>query len=628
MASPHLSLLLALPLLTCLHAESSVPVAANDPKDAPAYTWDLAPLYRDGAAFDAAKAKFLAELPKLAQYRGRLGESAATLREAMEQLTSLKDQYYRLGIYAMLASDEDTRNAAALERNQGMDMAGAEFSSASSFVDPELLAVGETKLRAFLDAEPGLAAYRFPILDTLRRAPHTLGAEAEEVLSSVGMIADGPSSVHSILSNADIPWPTIKLSDGTEVRLDQTGFSRARTNSNRADRQAVFEAFWPKVKEYERTFGVALFSQVKTDWFGARVRKYPSSLAAALAGNDIPESVYRTMVGEANANLPTLHRYFRLRGRMLGISDLRYWDLYPPIVKLDKTFTFEEAKRHVLAAVGPLGPEYRAALAGCLDGRSTHVYPRQGKRSGAYQIGDVRDVPPYVLLNYNDDYESVSATAHEWGHGMHSYLANRTQPAPLAEYSSFVAEIASTLNEALLVEHMVATATSDDERLYYLGSALEELRATFFHQSMFAEFELRIHEEVEKGNALSGEAFTRIYAELLRRYHGEAQGVVKIDDSVTVGWAMVPHFYRDFYVFQYATSIAASQAFVERIQSGQPGAVDTYLDMLKAGGSAHPYELVKRAGVDLATPEPYRALVKHMNDLMDRIETILARRGK
>jgi len=624
----RLSLLFALPLLACLHAETSAPVPEPDPKADPAYTWDIAPLYRDGKAFDAAKAKFLAELPGLARYRGRLGESAATLREAMELLTNLKEQYYRLAIYAMLASDVDTRNAAALERNQGMDMAGAEFSSVSSFVDPELLAVGEAKLRTYLDAEPGLAAYRFPILATLRRAPHTLGDEAESVLSSVGMIADAPSSLHSILSNADIPWPTIKLSDGTEVRLDQSGFSRARMSSNRADRQAAFEAFWPKVKEYERTFGVALFSQVKTDWFGARMRKYPNSLAAALAGNDIPEAVYRTMLAEANASLPTLHRYYRLRGRMLGIKELRYWDLYPPLVKLDKPFTYEQAKGHVLEAVRPLGAEYGAALAACLNGRNTHVYPQQGKRSGAYQIGDVRDVTPYVLLNYNDDYESVSTVAHEWGHGMHSYLANRSQPAPLAEYSTFTAEIASTLNESLLVEHMVAVAADDDERLYYLGSALEELRAAFYHQAMFAEFELRIHEEVEKGNALSGETFTRIYAELVRRYQGDAEGVVKVDDDVTVGWAMVPHFYRDFYVYQYATSIAAAQAFADRILRGEPGAIETYLGLLKAGGSAHPYELVKGAGVDLATPEPYRALVKHMNGIMDRMEEILARRGK
>jgi oligoendopeptidase F len=367
---------------------------------------------------------------------------------------------------------------------------------------------------------------------------------------------------------------------------------------------------------------------VKTDWFNARVRRHPSSLASALSGNNVPEAVYRTLLAETNANLPTLHRYFRLRGRMLGVADLRYWDIYPPMVKLDKKFTYAEAKRATLAAAQPLGAAYVTDLAACLDGRYTHVYPQPGKRSGAYMSGSVHDAHPYVLLNHNDDYESLSTLAHEWGHGMHSVLANRTQPAPVAQYSIFTAEIASTCNEALLLDQMLKIAKDDDERLFYLGSALEQLRGTFFRQAMFAEFELRIHEEVEKGNALSGDAFTQIYADILRRYHGDAAGVLKIDDLVTVEWAYIPHFYRNFYVYQYATSIAASQAFAERILAGEPGAVDTYLGLLKAGGSDYPYELVKKAGVDLATPEPYRALVKRMNAIMDQIESILDKRAK
>jgi len=546
----------------------------------------------------------------------------------MELLTDLQEQMIRLGTFAALVSDENVRNAPALERNQEMDMLGNKLAQAASFVNPELLAVGEPKLRGFLAAEPGLAVYRFPILDTLRNAPHTLGAEAESVLSATGLIADTASSLYGILANADLPWPTIKLADGTETRLDQAGYTRWRAVNNRADRQAVFTAFWGKMKEYERTFGVALFSQVKTDWFNASVRKYPSSLAAALAGGNVPEAVYRTLLAETNANLPTLHRYFKLRGRMLGLTDLRYWDIYPPMVKLEKAFPYEQAKQLTLAAVQPLGADYVADITRSFAGRYTDVYPQPGKRSGAYMSGSVHDAHPYVLLNYNDDYESVSTTAHEWGHGLHSVLANRTQPAPLAQYSIFTAEIASTLNEALLLEHMLKIAKDDDERLFYLGSALEQLRGTFFRQAMFAEFELRIHEEVEKGGALSGEEFTRLYADILRRYHGDAEGVLKIDDLVTVEWAYIPHFYRDFYVYQYATSIAASQAFAERILAGEPGAVDTYLGLLKAGGSDYPYELVKKAGVDLATPAPYRALVKRMNRIMDEIEAILAKRQK
>ncbi len=605
---------------------AALPAAEPPPQPAdPAGVWDLTLLYKDDAAWHAAKDHLAAELPKLKRFEGHMGENAASLRAAMDFIYGLHKEFDRMAVYTSLKRDENTRDSAALELNQEADLLGTEFSRATSFVNPELLAVGEAKLRGFLDADPGLAPYRFPIMEVLRAGPHTLGAEAEGVLSASGLITDAPVSLYGILSNADIPWPSIKLSDGTEVRLDQSGYTKWRAAPNRADRKAVFEAFWKAFRNYERTFGVALYSQVKTDWFGASVRKYPSSLVAALAGDDIPESVYRTLVAETNANLATLHRYFKLRGRMLGLSDLHYWDIYPPIVKADKSFPLATGQQLVLAAVQPLGPDYVARISASLNGRFTSYYPRPGKTSGAYENGAAYDVHPFVLMNYNDDYESVSTVAHEWGHGMHSILANEAQPYPTSQYSIFVAEIASTLNETLLLDHVLQAADHDAEKLYYLGSALENLRGTFFRQAMFAEFELAIHEQVEKGESLSGEQLSRIYGDLLRRYHGDREGVLKIDDLVTIEWAYIPHFYRDFYVYEYATSIAASQAFAERILHHEPGVVDTYLAMLKAGGSDHPYELVKRAGVDLATPAPYRALVARMNRIMDQIEAILAK---
>ena len=591
----------------------------------PASVWDLTALYKDDAAWRAAKDHIAAEIPKIKKYEGHLGDSAAMLRQAMDFTSGLHKEFDRMAVYTSLKRDLNTRDSAALELSQETDLLGTDFSRATSFMNPELLAVGEAKLRGFLDADPGLAPYRFPIMEVLRAAPHTLGAEAEGVLSASGLITDTPVSLYEILANADISWPTIKLSDGTEARLDQAGYTKWRAVPDRADRRAVFEAFWKTFREYERTFGISLYSQVKTDWFEASVRKYPSSLAAALAGDDIPESVYRTLVSETNANLGTLHRYFALRGRMLGIPDLHYWDIYPPIVKLDKSFPLATGKQLVLAAVQPLGSDYVAQFAASLNGRFTDYYPRPGKTSGAYENGAAYDVHPFVLMNYNDDYESVSTVAHEWGHGLHSLLANKAQPYPTSQYSIFVAEIASTLNETLLLDRMLKVSDSDAEKLYYLGSALENLRATFFRQAMFAEFELATHEQVEKGNSLPGEQLSKIYGDLLRRYHGDSQGVLKIDDLVTIEWAYIPHFYHAFYVYQYATSIAASQAFAERILRGEPGVVDTYLGMLKAGASDHPYELVKRAGVDLATPAPYRALVARMNSIMDQIEAILAK---
>jgi len=382
------------------------------------------------------------------------------------------------------------------------------------------------------------------------------------------------------------------------------------------------------LKEFERTLGTTYYASVKEDVMRARVRGYKDSLEAALDRGRIPSEVYATLVRETEANLPTLHRYFRLRARMLGVPDMRYYDIYPPLVQSDRKFDIALGKRLMVESVAPLGAPYRDTLAKAADSRWMDVYPRPRKLAGAHMSGFAYDVHPYLLLNYNSDYESVSTLTHEWGHAMHSVLTNKAQPFPTAGYAIFVAEIASTLNEALLLQHMLSVAKDDDERLLYLGSALESLRATFFRQTMFAEYERDIHERVERGEALSGSTLSRLYGELLKRYHGDAQGVVKIDDVYSVEWAYIPHFYNAYYVYQYATSIAASSLFAERILKKEPGALERYLEMLQAGGSDYPYDLVKKAGVDLASPDPYRALVARMNGIMDEIEAILGRRGR
>src|SRR6185503_4940408 len=323
-------------------------------------------------------------------------------------------------------------------------------------------------------------------------------------------------------------------------------------------------------------------------------------------------------------NLPTLHRYMKLRARMMGLTELRYYDLYPPLVQSSTRYPLGEGKKTIAAAMAPLGSQYVARLTRALDSHWMDAYPRPRKQSGGYMNGIVYDVHPFLLLNYNDDYTSLTTLAHEWGHAMHSVLADGAQPFATSRYATFVAEIASTTNEALLLEHMLAQARTDDERLLYLGSALEGLRTTFFRQAMFGEFEREIHARVDRGEPLSGEALSKAYLELERRYYGDG---VAIDDAYGIEWAYISHFYRGFYVYQYATSIAASSLFVQRILAGEPGARDRYLDLLRAGGSDYPYELVKRAGVDLADAAPYQALAARMNGIMDRIEATLARKG-
>ncbi|HSS26838.1 MAG TPA: M3 family oligoendopeptidase, partial [Usitatibacter sp.] len=392
------------------------------------------------------------------------------------------------------------------------------------------------------------------------------------------------------------------------------------------DRKLAMDSFFGRWKEFEGTYGTLLYSTLKEHNVYARVRNYPDSITAALDANNLPRGVYDALIKSANANLPTLHRYFRLRAKMLGITDMHYYDIYPPLVHSDLKFPIDEGKQTVLAAVAPLGSDYVAAMRQGMENRWMDVYPRARKDPGGHMAGTAYDVHPYLLVNYQDNYESLTTIAHEWGHAMHSYYSNRNQAYANSNYATFVAEIASTLNEALLLDYVVKHAKNDDEKLFFLGNALEGYRATFFRQSMFGEFEAKIHEAVDKGEPMTGEAFTKMYGEILRRYHGDAQGVVKIDDIDTLEWAYIPHFYYDFYLFQYATSVSASSLFADWILEGRPGAREKYLKMLSSGSSDYPYDLVKAAGIDMATSAPYDSMAARMNRVMDQIEAILAKR--
>ena len=606
-----------------LATAASGTVIAEDEKD----TWNLADIYPSVEAWAEAKASLEARFDDIDQCQGHLGDSAAKLLECSEMLSDMFKTWSRISSYAAMASDADTRDADNQQRRTEIRIMGSKFSEKLAFMSPEILEIGEEKLKGYLDELDGLAPYRLNILDTLRQAEHVLSEEAEQMMAATSLMSGASSNTYRTLANADMPWPTISLSTGEEVRLDQAGYSKYRSLDNRDDRKAVFDAFWGRWKEFERTFGTTLSGQISAHVFSSRQRKYPNSLASALDNNNIPEAVYRTLVKETNDNLPTLHRYFKLRGRMLGIEDLGYQDIYPSLVDSDKEFPLAVGKQLTLEATKPLGNAYVEVMGSGFENRWMDAYPREGKVSGAYMNGSVYDEHPFVLMSYNDDYESLSTLAHEWGHAMHSYLSNTNQPYPLARYATFTAEIASTFNEALLLEHMLKTAENDDERLFYLGSALENLRGTYFRQTMFAEFELAIHEAAEAGQALTGPQLTQMYGELLRRYHGHDEGVLTIDDLYTVEWAYIPHFYYDFYVYQYATSLAASSLLAESVIKGQPGAVGNYLTLLKSGGSDYPYDLLKKAGVDMATPEPYRAVFTRMNGIMDQIEGILDRRA-
>jgi oligoendopeptidase F len=431
--------------------------------------------------------------------------------------------------------------------------------------------------------------------------------------------------VRGLLANGELSMPTVTLSSGVKVRLDQSAYEKYRQSANRDDRKLVFDAFWGAWSGYQATLGALLSVQVMGDFFSARARRFSNSLEAAQFGDDMPGAVYRTLVDETNAALPTFHRYLRLRQRLLGIhGPLRYYDNYPPIFALNPlpVFTVAASERITLEALQPLGEDYLNLLRRGFAGRWMNVDPHSGKATGAYMNGDAYDVHPYLLLNHTDDYQSLSALAHEWGHAVHTLLSNNAQPFEKSGYSAFIAESASIGNQMLLNDYLVEHARSKAEKLYYLGLGLDEIRGTFFRQVQFAEFELRIHEELEQGHALSGARMTEMYCGLLRKYYGEASGVMKIDPAYCIEWGSIPHFYLDFYLYQYATSMAGAAYLTDAILKEGAPARDRFLAMLRAGASDYPYELYKRAGIDMATPAPYRALVARMNRIMDQIEAL------
>ncbi len=598
-------------------------VSAETPP--PPAVWDLRPLYATDAAWDTERQAIEAELPGLAALKGGLGDGAG-LEAGLDRIWALKKRLSRLDTYASLLADVDTRIEANQIRQQKADDLRNKLEETIAFVKPEVIGLGRPKVEAFLAERPGLAKDRYELQSILREADHTLGQEAEKLLAAAQTPLEQPASIYRLLANADIPWPTIEVG-GKKIVLDQEGYVSHRDDRDPKIRRRVFATFWPVFKTYERTFGATFAANARGTVFAARARKYPDAMAAALARDNVPAEVYRTLIAEAHRGLPTLHRYLALGKKLLGLKDYRYSDVYVPFAEPPRRYSLAEAERLTLEAVAPLGEDYAGDLANGFQGAWMHAVAQRGKRSGAYMNGSAYEVHPYVLMSYSGKYDSVSTLAHEFGHAMHSVLANRTQPYETADYSIFVAEIPSTTNEMLLADHVIAHSKTKAERIYALSQALELLRGTFFRQAMFAEFEAETHAAIERGEALTGADLSRIYLGLLRRYMGEAEGVMKIDPLYGVEWAYIPHFYSDFYVYQYATSISAAAYFAEGLEKGDADLRRRYFDMLKAGGSDDPYLIVKRAGPDLASPEPYRALVKRMDRLLDRLAAAMAEKG-
>jgi oligoendopeptidase F len=588
------------------------------------YKWDLTHVYASDDAWRKAKEQIVAEVPTIEQYKGTLGASAAQLLGCMDRTSHITKELTRLGSYASMASDQDTRDSKYLAMQQEVRQVASDFAAKAAYIEPEILALDKKKVDGFIQQDKRLQIYRHYLDDILRRKAHTGTAGEEKIIADASLMSDAASSIYGVFSDADFPYPDLKLSNGETVKLSKASFSLYRAGQNRDDRKKVFATFFGKLYEFRRTFGTEMNGEVKKNMFYARARKYNSSVESALDANNIPVKVYHSLVDGVNSNLSTFHRYLNLRKRILGLNELHYYDLYAPLLSnVELKYNIDEAEKHVVASLAPLGKEYVSVIEKAFKERWIDFYPTDGKRSGAYSNGSVYDVHPYMLLNYNGKYDDMSTLAHELGHTMQSYLSNKSQPYPTSDYPIFVAEVASTFNEALLIDYMLKSISDDNVRLSLLGNYLEGIKGTVFRQTQFAEFELRMHEMAEKGESITGDALDDLYMQITRKYYGHDKGICIVDDEIKSEWSYIPHFYYDFYVYQYATAFTASAALSEQVLAGDKAATKRYIDFLSAGGSDYAIDLLKKAGVDMTTPQPLELTMKKMNRVMDEMENIL-----
>ena len=595
---------------------SSVPERADIDET---YKWDLRSVYADDEEWEAAYEAISERIEELAAYEGRVADDAETLLELLELREEIFRDLQRVTTYARLRSAEDTRNQEYQAMSAKASSLGSEASSAISYLEPELQSLTQEEVESFIDAEPDLAEYEHYLDDVLRMKEHTRSAEVEEVLADLSEVTDAPSEIYSMLTNADMTYGVVEDPDGEEVEITQSNFTKLQKNPDREFRERVHETFYDEWANVRNTVGTSLEKAVREHATSAEIRGYDSARQAALDGSNVPVEVYDTLVDTVDDNLDVLHRHAELKADALGVDQLQSHDLYMSLTgDQGPDVEYEQAREWVIEAVAPLGEAYQERMAEGLDSRWVDVYENRGKRSGAFSSGTY-DTQPFILMNYQDDIASMFTLAHELGHSMHSELAGDAQPWHDASYDIFVAEIASTVNETLLTHHLLDTVEDDELRTHVLDEYLERFRSTLFRQTMFAAFEQRIHERVEAGDALTPDAFDEMYADLKGDYYAPAD----LTGGIEREWERIPHFYYNFYVYQYATGISAAAAIVERVlEEGDEAAAD-YREMLKAGGSDYPLDVVELAGIDMASPDPIESAVGIYDDYLDEVAALL-----
>lgn len=571
------------------------------------YHWHLEDIFPSNDIWEQTFTDLEAKLPSLAAIKGTLGQSAFTLKNSLETIDQASESLGKLYWYARMRADEDATDSESQARSNRAQALLVKYFTAIAFLEPELLTIPEETIKEFTSQKPELHTYQHYFDNLWRQKEHILNTNEEFIMAKAGQLVEAPHAIYNMLNHADLKFPEVTDDKGNKVQLTHGRFIPLMQSQDRKVRLETFTSFYSTYDQVKHSTTALLSAQVNANIFNAEVRKYRSAREAALAKNNISLAVYDSLIEAVNAKLPAMHQYVALRKKMLNLKELHMYDVYVPIVEETKTiYSFEDSKKIVKEALKPLGAEYLNILDQGMESGWCDVYENKGKRSGAYSCG-VYGVHPYVLLNHQDTLDSLFTLAHEMGHAMHSYYTNKYQPFIYSDYSIFVAEVASTVNESLLMNYLLQKALNKKEKMFLLNHYLEEFKGTVFRQTMFAEFEKMIHEEVENGSALTVDYLNSVYKALNEKYFGPE---MIVGDLISLEWSRIPHFYLNFYVYQYATGFSSAVALAMGIlENGREG-LNRYLDFLKAGSSKYPIDILTQAGVNISTPDP---IVKALN---------------
>lgn len=583
-------------------------------------TWKLEDIFASDDAWEKEFEEVKALIPQMEKFKGKLGESAQTLYDALQEQDELTMRVSKLYTYAHMRYDQDTTNSFYQGLNDRIKTLYTQIASALSYVTPEILSIEESKIKQYMAEHKELKLYAHALDEITRERPHILSESEEALLAQASEVLGSSSNTFGMLNNADLEFPSIIDENGEEVEITHGRYIRFLESSDRRVREEAFKAVYETYGKFKNTFASTLSGTVKKDNFSARVRHYNSARHSALSTNNIPEEVYDNLVKTVNDNLHLLHRYIDLRKKVLGIEELHMYDLYTPLVKdVKMEVSYEEAKDYILKGLKPLGEDYLNVLKEGFENRWVDVHENKGKRSGAYSSGTY-GTNPYILMNWQDNVNNLFTLAHEFGHSVHSYYTRKTQPYPYGDYSIFVAEVASTCNEALLNDYLLKTIDDEKQRLYLLNHYLEGFRGTVFRQTMFAEFEHDVHVRAQNGEPLTPELLTKLYYDLNKKYFGDN---LVIDEEIGLEWARIPHFYYNYYVYQYATGFSAAAALSKQILEEGDAAVERYVGFLKSGSSDYPIEVLKKAGVDMTTSQPIEEALAVFEEKLTEMERLL-----